>query len=444
MGTSDFLKTIFDFLNTETEYAVLRNFEGLPHHNNSRDIDIAIKKSELQKIRPQLISLIEQCGWHIVTYLNSDRLVTWVCGVVHENNCTDLVQLDFFYHTSIFGIVLIENKEILKHRLFNGQVYHADKVFEFLDKYMYDRAVGATYPDKYRNTRQMAENDPQVKKLIVDIFGKNNLAACDKAGKKELLKAALKWNFHRFGWGTIVNFLQFEYHHIKNYLCSNTGFSIGFTGPDGSGKTTVIDLLIENLGDVFRKAHTYYHFRPTLFGNLGEVAHSTGVKKSVDRDFSNPHRGSKTGKLSSLARLNYYSMDYIIGYWVKVKSVIRITRIVIFDRYYTDIICDSRRSRIYLNPKFLYGFSKLFIPSLDYNILLTASSDTILARKRELDRVGIEAINQKIDYLADKNGYYKIVNEGTPQEAVTKILRIVFEEQHKKNLNRMKYGSRKI
>lgn len=27
MGTSDFLKTIFDFLNTETEYAVLRNLK---------------------------------------------------------------------------------------------------------------------------------------------------------------------------------------------------------------------------------------------------------------------------------------------------------------------------------------------------------------------------------------------------------------------------------
>ena len=155
MGTSDFLKTIFDFLNTETEYAVLRNFEGLPHHNNSRDIDIAIEKNELQRIRPQLISLIEQCGWHIVTYLNSDRLVTWVCGTVHENNSADLVQLDFFYHTSIFGIVLIENKEIIKHRLFNGQVYHANKVYEFLDKYMYDRAVGATYPEMGKVLRKL-------------------------------------------------------------------------------------------------------------------------------------------------------------------------------------------------------------------------------------------------------------------------------------------------
>lgn len=303
---------------------------------------------------------------------------------------------------------------------------------------MYDRAVGATYPDKYKNTRQLVENNPQVEKLIVDIFGKNNLAVCDKANKKELLKAALKWNFHRFGWGAIANFLQFEYHHIKNYLCSNTGFSIGFTGPDGSGKTTVINLLIENLGDVFRKAHTYYHFRPTLFGNLGEVAHSAGVKKDVDKDFSKPHRGGKTSALSSLIRLLYYSADYIIGYFMKVKSMIRITRIVIFDRYYTDIICDSRRSRIYLNSKFLHTYGQIFIPSLDYNILLTASSETILARKHELDKEGINTINKKIDYLANKKGYYKVLNESTPQEAIAKILRIVFEEQHQKNLKRMR------
>ena len=141
--------------------------------------------------------------------------------------------------------------------------------------------------------------------------------------------------------------------------------------------------------------------------------------------------------LSSLLRLFYYSADYIIGYWVKVKTVTRITRIVIFDRYYTDIICDSRRSRIYLGTKFLYRFGNLFIPSLDYNILLTASSQTILARKGELNAGEIESINRKIDYLAGKKGYYKVLNERTPQEAVAEILRIVFDEQHKKNLKRL-------
>ena len=200
----------------------------------------------------------------------------------------------------------------------------------------------------------------------------------------------------------------------------------------------LIELMIEQLGAVFHKAHVYYHFRPMLFGNLGEVAHSTGLKKNVDRNYDKPHRGGKTGMFNSLFRLLYYSVDYFLGYFVRVKTVTRITRLVIFDRYYTDIICDSRRSRIYLSTKFLYWFGRLFIPSLDYNILLTANTETILSRKQELDREGIETINGKIDYLATKPTYYKILNERAPQDAVADILRLVFDKQHLKNLKRLR------
>ena len=135
--------------------------------------------------------------------------------------------------------------------------------------------------------------------------------------------------------------------------------------------------------------------------------------------------------------MGYYSVDYILGYFLRVKPVTRITRLAIFDRYYTDIICDSRRSRIYLPVKFLYVWGRCFIPSLDYNILLTASTETILARKKELDKEGIESINRKIDYLSSKPRFYKIMNDGTPQATVTEILRIVFENQHYKNIKRI-------
>lgn len=438
MKTTIFLKTIFEWLNSNVDYAVLRNYEGLPYENKSRDIDIAVEKKDWVRIRKQLVDLIQQCGWKIVTYLQSDRLQTLVCGIVREDNTVDLVQFDFFYHTSVFGLVLVENKDFLKHRVFNGEIYHVDKSYEFLDKYMYDRAVGAAYPDKYKHTRECAENETSVKQLVQQVFGIDDLAKCDKTSKKIILKSVLKWNIKHFGVGAFINMFCFEYHHIKNYLCSNTGFSVGFTGPDGSGKTTVIDLLIDSLGDVFRKAHKYYHFRPSLFGNLGEVAHSAGLKKEVDRNYSNPHRGGKTGILSSLLRLFYYSIDYVVGFCTKVKSETRITRLVIFDRYYTDIICDSRRTRIYLNPKLLYWFGRLFIPSLDYNILLTASTETILNRKQELDKEGIEAINSKIEYLSTKKGYKKILNEGTPLQTACQILDYIFNEQHRKNLKRIK------
>ena len=430
----ELLAVLFGHLNENCEYAVLRNFEGLPEKNNSRDIDIIIERKAYKKLKNALIALLEKHNWKIITYLNSDRVVTWVCGCVNQDSNVEIIQLDFFFNTSLFGVRLINAKEFLANREFNGKIYHVNKDFEFLDKYMYDRAVGAEYPPKYSHVKEAVRDSKVVSEKLKKVFGTKSIEECDRrAGKKMLLHAAIRNPFATFG-----RFIKFEYHRIKNYICSNTGLSIGFTGPDGSGKTTVIDTILERIAPVFEKAHKYYHFRPALFGNLGEVAHSAGIKKDVDRNYSDPHRGGKTSKLNSFVRLCYYSLDYIIGYFVRVKSVTRITRVVVFDRYYTDIICDSRRSRIYLNPKFLYWWGKLFIPTLNYNILLTASSDTILARKRELDEEGIKTINAKIDYLTGKKGYTKVLNESTPQVAVYEILNYVFNEQHKKNLKRLR------
>ena len=430
----ELLAALFGHLNENCEYAVLRNFEGLPEKNNSRDIDIIIERKAYKKQKNALIALLEKHNWKIITYLNSDRVVTWVCGCVDQDSYVEIIQLDFFFNTSLYGVRLINAKEFLANREFNGKIYHVNKDFEFLDKYMYDRAVGVQFPNKYSHVKDAVRDSKVVSEKLQKVLGARSIEECDRcSGKKMLLHAAMRNPF-----ATFCRFIKFEYHRIKNYICSNTGFSIGFTGPDGSGKTTVIDTIIERIAPVFEKAHKYYHFRPTLFGNLGDVAHSAGIKKEVDHNYSDPHRGGKTGKFNSFVRLCYYSLDYIIGYFTKVKSVTRITRVVVFDRYYTDIICDSRRSRIYLSPKFLYWWGKLFIPTLNYNILLTASCETILARKRELDEEGIKTINAKIDYLASKKGYTKVLNESTPQVAVYKILNYVFNERHKKNLKRLR------
>ena len=436
--TSSFQSELFRLLNETVDYVVLRNFEGLPERNDSRDIDIAISRKDYNQLKLRLIQLIEQLGWRIITYLNSDRLVTWVVGYADDANNNELIQLDFFFNTSLFGVELLSIRELLNNRQFNGRVYYPAIGIQFLDKYLYDRAVGAPYPKKYEATRKVAQDSPVVKDKLKAIFGVKDTKECDGLSGSKLLLRAIGWNLRKQPFGLMAGIGRFLYTFTGNYIMSRTGFSVGFTGPDGSGKTTVIDRTIDRLGDVFATAHAYYHFRPALFGNLGDVAHSAGLKKDVDRNYSDPHRGGKTGKLSSLARLGYYSVDYILGYFAKVKSKTRITRLVVFDRYFTDIICDSRRSRIYLPARFLNVWRKVFIPSLDYNILLTASSDTILSRKRELDEAGIRAINDRIDYLAPQKGYLKVLNEGTPDEAVTAILNHIFDQQHRKNLKRLK------
>lgn len=434
---AEHISDVIGFLNKNADYAVLRNFEGLPDNNKSRDIDIIITRKSYKKIKPGLVALIDGSGWKILTYLYSDRLITYVCAR-QDGSETEIVQWDFFINTSVFGIVLMDAEEFLENKKFNGFLYYVDVECQFLDKYLYNRAVGSQYPEKYRSTREKAELSPIVKKKLLSLYKVDNVAQCDRMGWKRLLFSAIISNLKQHPIRFLTNVVCFLWTFCGNYIRSNTGFSIGFTGPDGSGKTTVIDMILDRLGPVFRTAHKYYHFRPALFGNLGEVAHSAGLKKEVDREYDKPHRGTKTGFLSSLVRLIYYSTDYIIGYFIKVKTAIRITRIVIFDRYYTDIICDSRRSRIYLNYRFLYWFGRLFIPTLDYNILLTASSKTILSRKRELDAKEIQLINSKIEYLSTKPKYLRILNEGAPEFAVASILAYMLDCQHNKNIRRLR------
>lgn len=435
--TATLIGEVIAYLNQNVDYAVMRNYEGLPHSNSARDIDIIIRRRDLRRVQPHIIDIIDKCGWKIINYLNSDRLITYVCAR-NDGNDTSIMQWDFFVDTSVFGILLMKADEFLCDKEFNGFLWHSKINSQFLDKYLYDRAVGAEYPEKYHSTRSYAENSPAVRTKLKAIFGIDNTDQCDSTSGRKLLFRAFRYNLRHRPFGLMADMGRFIRTFTGNYIMSRTGFSVGFTGPDGSGKTTVIDRTIQRLGAVFATAHAYYHFRPALFGNLGEVAHSAGIKKDVDRNYSDPHRGGRTGLFSSLMRLAYYSTDYIAGYFAKVKTKTRITRLVIFDRYFTDIICDSRRSRIYLPVRFLNLWRKLFIPSLDYNILLTASSETILSRKRELDEAGIRDINNRIDYLADQKGYLKVLNESTPDDAVTTILNHIFNEQHKKNLRRLK------
>lgn len=45
------IASIFSFLNENVEYAVLRNYDGLPIKNQSRDIDILIDRNSFSKIK---------------------------------------------------------------------------------------------------------------------------------------------------------------------------------------------------------------------------------------------------------------------------------------------------------------------------------------------------------------------------------------------------------
>lgn len=423
---------IFKYLNAHIQYAVLRNYQGLPFENKSRDIDFVVDDKSFRSSQRDLVRKIEELGFKIVIYYECERLITYVCGNSNEGN---LIQLDFFTSCSVKGLYMISADDMLKGKIFENGIWHVNKDYEFLDKYCFLKATNHPYPHKYANIFSEILSSTTIDETVRNSLGICSLKELLGMSTKSFKCHIVKRNIQESPWRCFVNYVSFIRYHLENRSHLH-GISIGVTGPDGSGKTTVINIIIGVINQIQRKV-PLYHFRPTILQNLGDTAHSVGLKKNVDHQYDKPHRGREQGIISSLLRLLWYSFDYILGYWGKTRKLLSNRNFIVFDRYYTDIITDSRRSKIYLNPKFLYFWGKLFIPNLNYNILLTAHSDVILARKQELDKAAIDDINKCIDFLKNKKMYYKVLNESTPNKAVKEILGIIFEHQHKININRM-------
>ncbi|MFI3296375.1 MAG: hypothetical protein R3Y59_01975 [bacterium] len=431
---SKHIEGILIYLNNNSNYALLRNYDGLPSNNSSRDIDIIISRKEYKRCKDKLLNALTNDDWKIFSFLDNGRLITYVMAKVVGAKI-DLVQWDFFTDTSVHGVKLLSAEEMLLSRKFNGVLYHVSKEYEFLDKYVYNRAVRAQYPAKYSALMDEAKGSDIVQGKLKRLFGCSDIERLN--AKRGLLFRAFLRNLCYSPICTVVSVIVSIYLYVISCFGKKIAPTLAFTGADGAGKSTVIDMIIQSFSSVYGKATESFHFRPTLFGNLGEVAHSVGMKKEVDREYSNPHRGKNSGFISSFLRLCYYSTDYILGYFIKVKSHCRITKLIIFDRYYSDLIVDSRRSLIFLNMGFLYVWGKLFIPKMRYNFLVTADSDIILSRKKELDKADIVSINKNMTYLSNKKGYYLIENNNTPEECIQKIISIVVNEQHTQNLKRV-------
>jgi len=418
-----FLTSLFSILNEHFSYAVLRNHEGLPDECSSRDIDLLVLKSDLPQIQAELARIAAENGCRMLYQFCDHQFWT----VVYLDAELNSIQLDFQFNFAWMGIDLLDERMVLEKRIFNGKVWHLPIEWQFLPKYLYCRILGAKYPEKYRSIREAAlqENEAEIQQVLSSLGG--DLSYWDKAGKWRLRFLTFASRLLRNPARTIARMSSYLYHTVKA-LFVRRGLMVSFSGPDGCGKTTVINLLCEHLQV---NPPILLHFRPTLFPNLGEAAHKAGVVKTVDRNFDQPHRAKKKGLLNSLIRLVYYSTDYVLGYWLKVMPLRQRKQIVFFDRYFTDIIVDSERSSIFLNYKFL-AFLRHFIPKCQLNFIFRVDPERIRARKQELEVEDMQRIYTRLEYLAARDTRYAwIDNNGTPEEAVRQILENLSKDTQK-------------
>lgn len=183
---------------------------------------------------------------------------------------------------------------------------------------------------------------------------------------------------------------------FREFLNPN-GVFIAVMGPDGSGKGTLIEAVKEDVEKLLGSNVLICHLRPHLLPSLGSLLLGRIEDGSP---VTNPHAKKPSSVFVSTLRVAYYTLDYMIGYWFLIRPHLGRKYIaVIFDRYYYDYLIDQKRFRVSL-PRWIISFFKVFVPTPDAVIFLSADPETIFARKPELPPHEILRQIQEIKDLA--------------------------------------------
>jgi thymidylate kinase len=173
--------------------------------------------------------------------------------------------------------------------------------------------------------------------------------------------------------------------HLLSRIVHPTGGWIAFMGPDGCGKSLVIDVIRQQFAPAFRDIECF-HLRPML---LRRKANAEGV-------VTDPHGQPARGLLASIAKVFFFAADYFLGYVFQIAPALRLTRLIIFDRYIYDLLVDSKRVR-YGGPGWLLRVAACAAPRPDLVILLDAPAEVLWSRKQEV--TFDEVVRQRTAYL---------------------------------------------
>jgi thymidylate kinase len=191
----------------------------------------------------------------------------------------------------------------------------------------------------------------------------------------------------------------------KRWLKPPCGLHLVFLGPDGVGKSTVIDAVQKDLSPIFLR-EKYLTFAPGILPARFETLKPDGPHSLPPRSFP-----------ASLAKAAWWSICYTVGYLVSIHSTLARAGLVVNHRYLPDAIVDPKRYR-YSGPQWILKALWRVAPKPHLLFLLDAPAEVIQARKKE---VTPEETNRQRDgyrALAEKLPFAHVIDNSRPLRQV--------------------------
>lgn len=408
----------------EFEHAFLKfDYESLAHFPESSDLDIAIRKEDVNEV----ISFCRQNPW-VKKFKNYHKSFMSILEIHLLDG--SFLSIDLIYEFKRKDVTFLSTDDLLEHRTYSKKrVMIPDLKHDLAYTYAFYTLNHSNIPLRY--FEHFLNHEPKITNRAVNhlnsIYGTSfesieEVLTQGHHGAESLRKAVRRRSF--------TAALKSKFTYIKdtfNDLIKRRGYIVTFSGVDGAGKSTIIEIVKENIETKYRKKVVLLRHRPGVLPILSAIKHGKSKAEKIAGK-TLPRQGKNRSPLSSTLRFSYYYLDYLIGQiYVYFRYILR-GKIVLYDRYYFDFINDAKRSNIEVNRKLSKALYR-FVMKPKLNIFLYAQPETILARKQELKAEDIKELTQNYYdlftglSLKSKKSRYTCIENNVLDDTVAAVLK---------------------
>jgi len=389
----DLLTALFTGLEKyRVSYCVLHSHEALPE-NVTSDLDIAVDSRHLALLK-LVLDAIERNGYQLVQCLNYAVGANYFVFAWFDHNRLHTAAIDVITEHRRGGLVLDHGHELLAGRRRSDVCWISSAAVEFrylLAKKSLKKSISAR--QECRLSRLVQElGEEQSKQIASRLFGrkvaKHVVEVCTRQDAGMLLtslRARLFWTALFRSPQRVLRFWPGELIRAGRRWFQSTGLLVAVLGTDGAGKSTLVHELTTEITGLFRRQRRF-HWRPAL------LAH-----RKIGSIPANPHEQRSRRAWCSIFYLAAYLLDYWLAYLVTIRPTLARSGLVIFDRYFDDMVVDPTRYR-YNGPSWLARVLCHIRPAPQLTLLLDAAEEEIFQRKQELSTD--ELRRQRSGYLA--------------------------------------------
>jgi len=415
-------------------YCVLRNYGGLPD-TIGRDVDILIHPDKLAENYRIMGELCRRFGWLIFKRVRID----FYEGYRLFRNASSDEFLLFDFHTALEengGIVYLPGDLALQGRVYHRGFYILDPATEALHLLMHSVFGTGPVRTKYCSLiiQRIRQNPDRFELLLREVLGSDLAEAISALLQKGNVEAVIEMRGKimkklmqrpRVLLMAIIYRIHVRLAQIKG-LFRPQGIFVVLIGPDGVGKSTCAAEVERILSKAIRIMHWHLGFRPTILPARDRLAIKGNLLLMPGTQKTGNKASTRKG-IRGIVRLIYHSLDYLLGYYLKIWPEMARGGIVLAERYFFDYYVHPERKGIDL-PNWITRLILWLMPKPDLTILLYEQPEIIYQRRQELSVAEIQRQLALYETVGKRlKQFVKVSTRGSVQETSREVVNHIID-----------------